>query len=101
MATTSLDIPAKYYRDDISIQKVNDVKIFLQDIRKTSKSIIVIGGRQIYQLALPYVDVLYLTYILRRFVGNIYFLYLNLCKYILKEYTVIEELIFATYFKKN
>ncbi|MDV3170276.1 MAG: dihydrofolate reductase [Candidatus Phytoplasma australasiaticum] len=101
LATTSLDIPAKYYRDDISIQKVNDVKIFLQDIRKTSKSIIVIGGRQIYQLALPYVDVLYLTYILRRFVGNIYFPYLNLCKYILKEYTVIEELIFATYYKKN
>ncbi|MDO8054248.1 dihydrofolate reductase ['Opuntia sp.' phytoplasma] len=101
LATTSFsNIFSLYHRDDISIQQVDDVKIFLQNFHKTSKSIFVIGGRQIYQLALPYVNILYLTYILRRFSGNIYFPYLNLDKYILKEYLIIEELIFATYHNK-
>ncbi|MDO8064198.1 dihydrofolate reductase [Candidatus Phytoplasma bonamiae] len=100
LATTASDMPVQYYRDDISIRQVNDVEIFLQTCNKTSKSIFVIGGRQIYQLALPYANILYLTYILRRFSGNIYFPYLNLYKYILKEYRIIEELIFATYYKK-
>ncbi|MDO7983628.1 MAG: dihydrofolate reductase [Pigeon pea little leaf phytoplasma] len=100
LATTASDISVQYYRDDISIRQVNDVTIFLHNFHKTSKSIFVIGGRQIYQLALPYVNILYLTYILRRFSGNIYFPYLNLYKYILKEYRIIEELIFATYYKK-
>ncbi|MDO8167916.1 dihydrofolate reductase [Candidatus Phytoplasma melaleucae] len=80
---------------------VHDLIYFLKKYQYSKENIIVIGGGQIYKESLPYVTTLYLTHILRRYKGNIYFPYLDFNQYIMKEKKNIEELIFVTYERKR
>jgi len=49
------------------------VKDIHQFFKETKEDVMVIGGKTIYQLALPYAKRLYITYVLGRHQGNVYF----------------------------
>jgi dihydrofolate reductase len=73
---------------------VKDLHGFLKTI---DEDIMVIGGKTIYQLALPYADRLYITYVLSRHQGNVYFPKFDLTSFKLIDKQVEEGLIFAVY----
>jgi dihydrofolate reductase len=50
--------------------KVNDVEEFLKGVKE---ELWVIGGATIYNLAIPFADKLYITWILKEYKGDIYF----------------------------
>lgn len=77
---------------------VKDIFKFIKDVKE---DIMVIGGKTIYKLMLPYADRLYITYVLKRHDGNVYFpkFDLSLFKCIDKKFD--ENLIFATYERKK
>lgn len=77
---------------------INDVISFLKNI---TENIIIIGGKQIYQQAIPYVDVLYVTHILKRFKGDTFFPFLDFNKYKIISKKNDVELIFVEYKKIN
>lgn len=77
--------------------RVSDVKKFLEN---TDEDIFVIGGPTIYRLALPYAKYLYITFVLNRYKGNVYFPKFDLSKYQLLEYKTVSELIFTKYEKR-
>jgi dihydrofolate reductase len=64
-------------------------------------NLFVIGGKTIYQLALPYADRLYITYVLKTHEGNVYFPPFDLSLFNLIEKTIEEGLIFAVYERKS
>lgn len=51
---------------------IHDLEEYLQKVDK-NEDIFIIGGAEIYQLAYPYVDRLYITHIDYSFTGDIYF----------------------------
>lgn len=55
-----------------NVNMVNDFIPFIQNYPK-DKELMVIGGKTIYELALPYADYLYVTVIDNSHEGNIYF----------------------------
>lgn len=61
----------------------------------------VIGGKTIYQLALPYAHRLYITFVLNRHEGNVFFPPFDLSSFQLIEKTMEEGLIFAVYERKT
>lgn len=63
---------------------VKDIDSFLNNYKE---DLWVIGGRTIYQLALPYADRLYITWILKPHKGNVYFPEFDL----VNDYQVISE----------
>ena len=73
---------------------VNDLFTFLNDV---DEDIMVIGGKTIYQLCLPFADRLYITYILKAHSGNVYFPSFELSDFRLIQKTMEEGLIFAVY----
>ncbi|QWB95294.1 dihydrofolate reductase [Mycoplasmatota bacterium] len=81
----------KTYDDAILVQDIH------QFLKQNEEEIFVIGGKTIYQLALPYADQLYITYVLNRHEGNIYFPKFDLSNYKLAKKEVIPSLIFALY----
>lgn len=83
------------YEDAIII---NDVKKFLNN---NKEEIFVIGGPTIYKLALPYANKLYITFILDRFSGDVYFPEFNLNKFKLINYKTRDKLIFTEYERKK
>lgn len=76
---------------------VKDVISFLKDY---NEEIFVIGGPTIYKLALPYANKLYITFVLNRYKGNVYFPKFDLDKFKLKNYETSEGLIFTEYEKR-
>ncbi len=81
----------KIYEDAI---RVSDLHQFL---KTTEENLMVIGGRTIYQLSLPYADRLYITYILKSHEGNVYFPQFDFSQFKLVEKTMEDGLIFAVY----
>lgn len=73
------------------------VKDMHQFLRETKENVMVIGGKTIYQLALPYAQRLYITYVLGRHQGNVYFAPFDLSKFKVIEKTMEDGLIFAVY----
>lgn len=73
---------------------VNDVIAFLQD---NKEELFIIGGPKIYDLAMPFARRLYITYVLDRHVGNVYFTKFNLSKFKLVSSSKVNKLIFAIY----
>jgi dihydrofolate reductase len=78
---------------------IKDVKHFL--IENLDEDIMVIGGKTIYQLALPFANRLYITYILKAHDGNVYFPSFDLSSFQLIEKKMEEQLIFAVYERKT
>lgn len=73
---------------------VKDIYTFLD---KLEEDIWVIGGKTIYQLALPYANRLYITYVLNTHKGDIYFPKFDLSKFRVIEKSLRPSLIFTTY----
>lgn len=73
------------------------VKDLISFFGETTEDIMVIGGKTIYQLALPYAKRLYVTHILRSHSGNVYFPQFDLSKYRLVSKMMHDALIFAVY----
>ncbi|MFH5882593.1 dihydrofolate reductase [Liberiplasma polymorphum] len=55
------------------IEVINDLEQYLKANQDKEEEIFVIGGRLIYQIALPYAKKLYITHIKGRFEGDTYF----------------------------
>jgi len=66
-----------FKRDDVVV--TNDLISFLKEERE--EEIFIIGGKQIYSLALPYADRLYITHINAEHEGNVYFPTIDYSKY--------------------
>lgn len=81
----------KSYDDAI---RVSDVNEFLSN---NEEELFVIGGPTIYRLALPYANRLYITFVLNRYEGNVYFPKFDLSKFKLTNYVTKNMLIFSTY----
>ncbi len=77
------------------------VKDLFQFLNHTDEDIMVIGGKTIYHLCLPYAERLYITYVLKRYEGNVYFPKFDLSTYKLIKKDLTDELIFAVYERKH
>lgn len=86
-------------------QKQYDDALLIQDIseflKTTKEDIMVIGGKTIYELCLPFADRLYITYVLDCHEGDIYFKPFNLDAFKLTSYQTEEKLIFAVYDRRK
>ncbi|TVY12444.1 dihydrofolate reductase [Candidatus Phytoplasma pini] len=86
--------------------KINQVIIvsnlinFLKSYQSKNEYIMVLGGGQIYHQSLPYANIIYLTHILKRYQGNVFFPRFSYQKYRIHEKKISNELIFVTYIKK-
>jgi len=85
----------KTYDDAIC---VTDIHEFLNHV---DEDIFVIGGKTIYKLALPYADQLFITYVLNRHEGDVYFPKFDLSLFKLTHKIMKPSLIFATYERIN
>jgi dihydrofolate reductase len=107
---TYLSLKSYYKKKPLPYQKIYvcnledktyDDAILVKDIHKFLKEnkedIYVIGGKTIYQLALPYANRLYITFVLNHHEGNIYFPKFDLSLYRLIRKEVKPSLIFALY----
>ncbi len=52
---------------------INDLIKFLKENKDSDEEIFIIGGKQIYELSLPYANKIYITWILKKYEGNVYF----------------------------
>jgi dihydrofolate reductase len=94
----------KNYVANINDQVYEDaihIKDLFEFLKNTNEDIMVIGGKTIYQLALPYANRLYITYVLRRHDGNVYFPKFDLSRFKLIDKKLEDGLIFATYERIN
>jgi dihydrofolate reductase len=73
---------------------ISDVKAFLEDF---DEDLMVIGGAQIYKIALDYADELRITYVLKPYEGDTYFPKYSLDSYKLVHYNIQPELILTHY----
>lgn len=94
----------KVYVANVNNQVYSDaihVKDIFEFVKKTSEDIMVIGGKTIYQLMLPLANKLYITYVLKRHEGNVYFPSFDLSKFKCISKKLEENLIFAVYERIN
>ena len=78
-------------------QDAHHVPDIFKFVKNVEEDIMVIGGKTIYQLLLPFADQLYITYILDRHEGNVYFPSFDLSKFKCIEKCIENKLIFARY----
>lgn len=89
------NIEDKSYPDGIHVK---DLFHFLET---TEEDIMIIGGKTIYQLSLPYANKLYITYVLGTHQGNVYFPKFDLNAFKLIDKKIEDGLIFAVYERKS
>lgn len=77
------------------------VKDFITFLENNKENLWVIGGKTIYELALPYANTLYITYILNRHEGDTYIKPFSLDNYRLTNKLIEPSLIFAKYERKE
>jgi len=82
---------------DASYPDATHVKDLFEFLKHVDEDIMVIGGKTIYQLCLPYAERLYITYVLKRYEGNVYFPKFDLSQFKLMNKELTDELIFAVY----
>ncbi|MBE0700325.1 MAG: dihydrofolate reductase [Acholeplasmataceae bacterium] len=85
------NVEEKQYTDAIWVP---DLHGFL---KSTKEDIIIIGGKTVYQLSLPYCQRLYITFVLMKHEGNVFFPPFDLGHFKLIEKHLEPELIFAVY----
>lgn len=83
--------------DDVTL--VNDVIKYLEENKENDKEIFIIGGMQIYKLALPYASKLYITHILKEYDGDVYFPEIDYSLYELESSNDLGEIKFNVYKK--
>lgn len=77
------------------------VKDLIHFLETTEEDIMIIGGKTIYQLSLPYAKRLYITYVLKAHDGNVYFPKFDLTDFQLIDNKLEDGLIFAVYERKS
>lgn len=77
---------------------INNVNSFLEN---REEELFVIGGKTIYELSLPYANFLYITYILKKYSGNIYLKPFDISQFKVLNYETTDGLIFTKYQKKD
>ena len=77
-----------------------DLISYLKEHENDDEDIFVIGGKQIYTLALPYAKRLYITHIDKEYDGNIYFPKIEYDKYNVISQKQVNELNFVIYERK-
>ncbi len=80
------------------VKVTNDLIAFLE--KKHEEEIFVIGGLQIYKLALPYADRLYITHINKEYEGDVFFPEIDFSKYKLISKKETGDLAFCIYERK-
>jgi len=80
------------------VQVISDLEAFLKE--KHDEEIFVIGGKTIYEIALPYADKLYITHIKKVYEGDTY-LDIDLSDFTLVKSDDNQDLIFAVYERKK
>ena len=80
------------------VQVISDLEAFLKE--KHDEEIFVIGGKTIYEIALPYADKLYITHIKKVYEGYTY-LDIDLSDFTLVKSDDNQDLIFAVYERKK
>ncbi len=83
--------------EDVVYPDAVHIKDLFAFLKHTHEDIMVIGGKTIYHLCLPYAKRLYITYVLKRHQGNVYFPQFDLSEFHLIKKDFAEELIFAVY----
>lgn len=73
------------------------VKDAISFLKSYKDELYVIGGPSIYKLALPFADRLFITFVLDKHEGNVYFPKFNLTDFKVVEYETSNKLIFVTY----
>lgn len=94
----------KVYVANLENKKYNDailVKDVISFLKNNQEEIFVLGGPTIYKLALPFADRLYITFVLNRYQGDIYFPKFDLSLFKLTNYRTENQLIFATYERRK
>ena len=76
---------------------IHDLISFLKQPHQ--EEIFIIGGKQIYRLALPYADRLYITHVNRDYEGDVYFPEIDYQHYRVIEENIVDELVFRIYEK--
>lgn len=76
---------------------INDLKSFLDN---NTEQIFVIGGREIYNICIPYANKLYITHILGSYSGNVYFPKFDLTQFKLINKKYDDQVIFTIYQRK-
>lgn len=79
------------------VKVVHDLISFLEEPHE--EEIFVIGGKEIYELSLPYADRLYITHIDKEYNGDVFFPKIDYNKYELISKTTFGELAFCIYEK--
>lgn len=81
-----------------NVKIIYDLVEFLKE--EHEEEIFITGGKQIYTLALPYVDRLYITHINKEYDGDVYFPTIDYSKYEMISRNDINELSFCVYERK-
>ena len=79
------------------VEVTYDFISYLKEHENDALDIFVIGGKQIYSLALPYAKRLYITHINKEYSGNIYFPQINYENYNVISRKTVDELDFVVY----
>jgi dihydrofolate reductase len=87
--------------DVAGIEIKRDPVAFFAQVQDTADEVFVIGGREIFTLALPYVSRLYVTEIARSFEADTYFPDVDLTEFNKKSSNTIDELTFIVYEKEQ
>ena len=82
------------------VEVTYDLISYLKLHEEDEEDIFVIGGKQIYALALPYAKRLYITHIDKEYVGNVYFPKIDYDKYNVIYRNKVNELDFVIYERK-
>lgn len=83
--------------EDVTYPDATRVSDLFKFLKEAKEDIMVIGGKTIYQLALPYAEKLYITYVLKTYEGDVYFPKFDLNQFKLTWYQTDAELIFSEY----
>jgi dihydrofolate reductase len=87
-------VVSKTQQDDERATFIDDLP---QLLKNSKDDLLIIGGSKIYEIALPYANRLYITFILKAYQGDSYFPKFNLRDFKLVDKYLEPELIFATY----
>ncbi|MDD3171845.1 MAG: dihydrofolate reductase [Bacilli bacterium] len=77
------------------VEVINDLIPFLKEEHR--EEIFIIGGKQIYKLALPYADRLYITHVNKDYDGDVFFPEIDFDNYSLISKKEVGELTFCIY----
>lgn len=83
-----------------NVEVVNDFIKFLKE-DESEEEMFIIGGKQIYALALDYVDRMYITHVNCPYEGNVFFPAIDYSKFNKISSTISGDLEFAVYERKN